>query len=81
MKISINLVDVCTKTTLCILFKLDTGFISCCIFLIYVYSMQGWTATTRHGVTRKWGTKRLKHKIYLEEPTVNMCLLILYLAI
>ena len=26
-----------------------------------IHSMQGRTATTRHGVTRKRGTKRLKH--------------------
>ena len=30
-------------------------------FLIRIYSMQGWTVTTRHGVTRKRGTKRLRH--------------------
>ena len=30
-------------------------------FLIGIHSMQGWTATTRHGVTRKRTTKRLKH--------------------
>ena len=38
-------------------------------FLTGIHSMQGWTATTRHGVTRKRGTKRLKHtahKISLE---------------
>ena len=32
-----------------------------CFFLIGIHSMQGWTATTRHGVTRKRSTKRLKH--------------------
>ena len=31
-------------------------------FLIGTHSMQDWTATTRHGVTRKRNTKRLKHK-------------------
>ena len=30
-------------------------------FFIDIYSMQGWTATTRHGVTWKRITKRLKH--------------------
>ena len=31
-------------------------------FSIGIHSMmQGWTATTRHGVTRKRSTKRLKH--------------------
>ena len=29
-------------------------------FLIGIYSMQGWTATTRHGVTRKKAQKRLQ---------------------
>ena len=29
-------------------------------FLIGIHSMQGWTATTRHGVTRKRSTKRLE---------------------
>ena len=31
------------------------------IFLIGIQSMQGWTVTTRHGVTRKRSTKRLEH--------------------
>ena len=30
-------------------------------FLIGSHSMQGWTATTRHGVTGKRSTKRLQH--------------------
>ena len=30
-------------------------------FLIGIHSMQGWTATTRHGVTREGSTKRLEH--------------------
>ena len=30
-------------------------------FLTGIHSMQGWTATIRHGVTRKRNTKRLKH--------------------
>ena len=29
--------------------------------LIGIYSMEGWTATTRHGVIRKRSTKRLKN--------------------
>ena len=29
-------------------------------FLIGIYSMQVWTATTRHGVTRKRSTKKIK---------------------
>ena len=36
------------------------------LFLIFrggigIHSIQGWTATTRHGVTRKRSTKRLQH--------------------
>ena len=30
-------------------------------FLIEIHSMQDWTATTGHGVTRKGSIKRLKH--------------------
>ena len=30
------------------------------IFLIGVHSMQGWTATTRHGVTKKKEHKKIK---------------------
>ena len=30
-------------------------------FSIGIHSMQGWTATTRHRVTRKRNTKRLRH--------------------
>ena len=33
----------------------------CCFFLIGIHSMQGWTATTGHGITRKRNTKRLRH--------------------
>ena len=32
-----------------------------CTFLIRIHSMQGWTATTRHGITRDRNTKRSKH--------------------
>ena len=31
------------------------------LFLIEIHSMQGWTLTTRHGVTRKRSTKILQH--------------------
>ena len=48
------------------------------IFLTGIHSMQGWTATERHGVTRIRSTKRLKHReISLERTAVNKCLLIL----
>ena len=30
-------------------------------FVIMIHFMQGWTATLRHGVTRKISTKRFKH--------------------
>ena len=30
-------------------------------FLIGIHSMQGWAATTKHEVTRKRNTKRLRH--------------------
>ena len=33
----------------------------CIFFLIGIHSMQGRTTTTRHGVTRKRNSKRLKH--------------------
>ena len=52
------------------------------VFLIGIHSMQGWIATTRHGVTRK----RLKHKnikasrkSLQKEPTIIRCLFILNL--
>ena len=31
------------------------------IFLTAIHSKQGWTAITRHGVTRKGSSKKLKH--------------------
>ena len=34
--------------------------------------MQGWTATTRHGVTRKRSTKRLKHTGNLFTKNLNI---------
>ena len=45
-------------------YKLQTNFSMLrwlTLFLIGIHSMQGWTATTSHGVTRKWSIKRLKH--------------------
>ena len=51
-----------------IIFKPDENYIcleylrDCTFFLLIgIHSMQGTAATTRHGVTRKRGTKRLKH--------------------
>ena len=48
------------------------------VFLIGIHSLQGRTATTRHGVTTK-RNKKIKacRKSLYKEPTVNMCLLIL----
>ena len=40
---------------------MDLNYFLTSFFLIGVHSMQGWAATTRHGVARKWSTKRLKH--------------------
>ena len=45
-------------------------------FLIGIHSMQGWTATTRHGVTRKKAQKRLQVtenllKTYSQKVSVN----------
>ena len=41
--------------------------------------MQGRTATTSHGVTRKMSTKRLKHtgNVFTKNLQLNRCLLIL----
>ena len=39
---------------------LEKGFFN--FVLIGIHFMQGWTATTRHGVTRKKTTKRLRHR-------------------
>ena len=43
-------------------------------FLIGIHSMQSWTATTRHGVTRKRSTKRLVTEWWQEKscnPSIN----------
>ena len=41
--------------------------------------MQGWTATTRHGVTGKEAQKKITgyRKSVEKEPTIKRCLLIL----
>ena len=46
---------------------------------IGIHSMQGWTATSRHGVTKKRSTKRLKHteNLLRKNHAVKWCLLIL----
>ena len=41
-------------------------------FFDYNFSMQDLTATTRHGVTRKKCTKRLKHKAKLFRKSVQV---------
>ena len=48
-------------------------------FLIGIHSMQGLTATTRHGVTKKRSTKKItgNRKSVQKENTVKQCLLIL----
>ena len=48
-------------------------------FLIGIHPMQGRTATTRHGVTRKKSTKKITgyRKSVQKEPAVKICLLIL----
>ena len=50
-------VHVFKKVDDCFFLKYSFGEL---FFLIGLDSMQGWTATTRHGVTRKGSTKRLK---------------------
>ena len=56
----------------------EQNHLTAIFFLIAINSMQGWTATTRHGVTRKRNTKKLKHrKSVQKEPTVQICLLII----
>ena len=53
------------------------------IVLIGIHFMQSWTATTRHGVTRKRSTKKLKHTQNLFRKSLHTgvynlrCLLIL----
>ena len=44
----------------------------CCFFLIGIHSMQGCTATTRHGVTRKATTILGKHSIGREFQSLAM---------
>ena len=48
-------------------------------FLIGIHSMQGWPATTRHGVTRKKSTTKITvyRKCVWKEPTVKRSLLLL----
>ena len=41
-------------------------------FLIGLHSMQGLTATTRHGVTRKRSTKRPKHTVSLFKKNLQL---------
>ena len=38
-----------------------SGLLDTNLFFIRIHSMQGWIATTRHGITRKRSTTRLKH--------------------
>ena len=41
-------------------------------FLIGIHSMQGWTALTRHGITRKRSTKRSKHTRNLFRKNIQL---------
>ena len=43
-----------------------------CFFFIGIHSMQGWTGTTKHEVTRKRNTKRLKHKGHLFRKNLQL---------
>ena len=45
------------------------------IILIEIHPMQGWAATTRHGVTRKWSTKGLKSKGNLFRKNLQLVLI------
>ena len=42
------------------------------LFLIGIHSMQGSTATTRHGLTRKRSTKRSKHTVNLFRKNLQL---------
>ena len=41
-------------------------------FLIWIHALQGWTAFTRHGVTGKRSTKRLKHTGNLSRKNLQL---------
>ena len=41
-------------------------------FKIGIHSIQGWTATTRYGVTGKRSTKRLKHARDLSRKNLQL---------
>ena len=52
----------CLTTSLLIRLHFCFFFLFAFVFLIAIHSMQGWTATMRHGVTRKEAQKRLQDK-------------------
>ena len=52
--------------------SVQTIFYDLCSFLIGIHSMQGRTATTRHGVTRKRPTKRFKHTLNLFRKNLQL---------
>ena len=54
----------------------ECTFLNIGFFLIVFYYMQGWTATTRHGVTRKRSIKRSKHTVNLF--TKNLQLIVVF---
>ena len=55
-----------------LLLLLARTVLSTSIFLIGIHSMQGWTTTTRHGVTRKRNSKRWRHTGNCLERTYSL---------
>ena len=53
-------------------FKKARNAINGYLFLIGIHSIQDWTVTTRHGVTRKRRTKRLKDTGYLFRKYIQL---------
>ena len=51
-------------------------FVTFNFLLIGIHSTEGWTSTTRHGVTRKRSTKKMMayRKSVYKKPTVKRCL-------
>ena len=83
MKISINFVNVCSKPTLCILFKLNTHFFSCCScpFWLIWYNLHLSLLVNPSGNTSKiqeWKIKKMYgifSKLTTEMPEQCQCFL------